>query len=121
MNRKLFNQICVQRKRAYNKKHRKSENYSSKRQTYCLRYLKAQYKALLKEKKNAALKESWHKLIHSLDERFIPFLRTPSPTSQVPTHAWEEYFRKLYVDPAHEMRTRLIWIQPLTGSKLHHK
>ncbi|KAG8136619.1 hypothetical protein E2320_005183, partial [Naja naja] len=81
---------------------RPSEDHS-----HYLKQLKAQYKTLLKEKKSAALKESWQRLtaavktkIHpfsgiSLEDWEIPF----TPINQVPIHAWEEYFRELYTDP----------------------
>ncbi|ETE56113.1 hypothetical protein L345_18177, partial [Ophiophagus hannah] len=69
-----FDRDCMQLKRTYNKEYRKSKNAPSEDHTHYLKQLKAQYKTLLKEKKSAALKESWHRLIAAVDKKYIPFL-----------------------------------------------
>ncbi|KAG8139096.1 hypothetical protein E2320_001877, partial [Naja naja] len=92
----LINRILAQSKKPI----LKNKNWFD----YCL---KAQYKALLKEKKSAALKESWQRLIAAVKTKIHPFSgisledwgNPSTPINQVPIHAWEEYFRELYTDP----------------------
>ncbi|KAG8134738.1 hypothetical protein E2320_007832, partial [Naja naja] len=86
-NKNWFDRDCVQLKRTYNKEYRKT---------------------LLKEKKSAALKESWQRLIAAVKTKNTSLFwhitrglgKSPLlPINQVPIHAWEEYFRELYTDP----------------------
>ncbi|KAG8139400.1 hypothetical protein E2320_002167, partial [Naja naja] len=64
--------------------------------------LKAQYKTLLKEKKSAALKESWHRLIAAVKTKntslFWHIIRGLGKSPLPPTNQ-EEFFRELYIDP----------------------
>ncbi|KAG8127323.1 hypothetical protein E2320_014247, partial [Naja naja] len=107
-NKNWFDRHCVQLKRTYNKEYRKRKNAPSEDHTHYLKQLKAQYKTLLKEKKSAARKESWQRLIAAVKTKNTSLFwhitrglgKSPlPPINQVPIHAWEEYFRELYTDP----------------------
>ncbi|KAG8139376.1 hypothetical protein E2320_002140, partial [Naja naja] len=102
-NKSWFDRDCVQLKRTYNKEYRKSKNAPSEDHTHYLKQSKAQYKTLLKKRK-----ESWHRLIAAVETKNISLFwhitrglgKSPlSPTNQVPIHAREEYFRELYTVP----------------------
>uniref|UniRef100_A0A2D4I554 Uncharacterized protein n=1 Tax=Micrurus lemniscatus lemniscatus TaxID=129467 RepID=A0A2D4I554_MICLE len=103
-NKNWFDRDCVQLKKTYNEEYRKSKNAPSEDHTHYLKQLKAQYKTLLKEKKSAALEESWHRLIAAVKTKNTSLFwhsarglgKSPlPPTNQVPIHAWEGYFREL--------------------------
>ncbi|KAG8147393.1 hypothetical protein E2320_000014, partial [Naja naja] len=107
-NKNWFDRDCVQLRRTYNKEYRKSKNAPSKDHTHYLKQLKTQYKTLLKEKKSAALKESWQRLTAAVKTKNTSLFwhitrelgKSPlPPINQVPIHAWEEHFRELYTDP----------------------
>ncbi|ETE69466.1 hypothetical protein L345_04740, partial [Ophiophagus hannah] len=128
-NKKWFDRDCVQLKRIYNKEYRNSKNAPSEDHTHYLKQVKAQYKIFLKEKKSAALKESWHRLIAPVKTKNASLFwyitrglgKSPLfPTNQVPIHAWEEYFRELYTDPDY-VTAKLIWPKLLTGPRLHQE